>query len=78
MHVFLSLTAADVHELVCEFSGGEAISREFFNSRIAGRHNPDIAKELFPQSSEEDLTAFSNRKEALFRKLAQTGASLPN
>ena len=58
------------------FADHEPITREFFNANIAGRHNPDIAADLFPAWSVEQHVAFSDEKEAYFRQLA-LGSALP-
>ena len=50
------------------------IDRPFFNANIAGRHNPDIAADLFPEWSTEQHEAFSDEKEAYFRQLAKGSA----
>lgn len=42
----------------------------------AGRHNPEIAAELFPHKSQEDQAEFSEVKEAYFRTLAKSSAYL--
>jgi hypothetical protein len=55
-------------------NGGVAISRAFFDARISGRHNPDIAADLFPAFDAAERAAFSERKEAYFRELAATCA----
>ena len=52
------------------FNGGQRIDKEFFNSRIAGRHNPEIMADLFPAWSEEQRTAFYMEKERIYRELA--------
>eukprot|EP00892_Ulva_mutabilis_P008639 jgi/Ulvmu1/6147/UM028_0003.1 len=52
------------------FQGGEPISREFFNTFIAGRHNPEIAADLFPGKTLEQRQSFSEEKEAYFREIA--------
>lgn len=55
-----------------EINGGQPIDRDFFDRNIAGRHNPEIAAQLFPHKSAEDQTEFSEVKEAYFRKLASS------
>jgi hypothetical protein len=55
-------------------AGGELITRDFFNASIAGRHNPHIAADLFPEESVEQHLAFSDNKEAYFRSLAKGSA----
>eukprot|EP00873_Tetraselmis_striata_P023943 jgi/Tetstr1/444207/TSEL_032100.t1 len=52
------------------FNGGAAIDEEFFRVRIAGRHNPDIMADFFPEWPEDKQTQFSDDKEARFRMLA--------
>ncbi len=49
------------------FNNGQPISIEFFNTTISGRHNPAIAKELFPHWDEAQGAAFSDDKEQRFR-----------
>lgn len=61
-----------------EKAGGEPINRDFFNTCIAGRHNPDIAADLFPSKSLEEQQQFSEAKEAYFRKIAAQGALRDN
>ncbi|CAI5965782.1 unnamed protein product [Closterium sp. NIES-64] len=50
------------------FDGGRPIDEAFFRTRISGRHNPDIGRDLFPEWTEEQRTAFLDEKEALFRR----------
>lgn len=52
------------------FDGGQPISEAFFRERISGRHNPEIAAELFPHWTKEQQDAFSDDKEQRFRNLA--------
>ncbi|KAJ9152592.1 hypothetical protein P3X46_026146 [Hevea brasiliensis] len=51
------------------FNGGVPITEEFFIQNIAGKHNEDIAKLLFPNDISQGLK-FVDDKEAVFRKLA--------
>jgi len=59
------------------FRGGERIDHAFFNEHIAGRHNPEIARDLFPDWTEEARVAFYTRKEAEFRRRAVAGGLAP-
>lgn len=52
-----------IHEQV-GFNGGVPITEEFFIKHISGRHNPDIARDLFPNWTEEQQRAFYLDKEA--------------
>lgn len=52
------------------YNNGEAISEEFFQHNISGRCNEVICKDLFPDWSTEQARAFSDEKEATFRRLA--------
>ena len=45
------------------YNGGSPIDEAFFRARIAGRHNPEIAAELFPEWPAERRTAFYMDKE---------------
>jgi HAD superfamily hydrolase (TIGR01509 family) len=54
------------------FNGGAPIDEPFFRSRISGRHNPEIAADLFPDWPEADRVEFYEAKEARFRDLART------
>jgi HAD superfamily hydrolase (TIGR01509 family) len=56
---------------------GKEIDEEFYKSRMSGRLNPDIVKELLSELSEEAVIKFSNRKEARFRELAPELTPLP-
>lgn len=51
------------------FNGGIPITEEFFIKTVAGKHNDDIALDLFPGDLERGLK-FVDEKEAMFRKLA--------
>ncbi|KAL4602211.1 hypothetical protein ACB092_10G037400 [Castanea dentata] len=51
------------------FNGGVPITEEFFVQHIAGKHNDDIAKFLFPDDIQRGLK-FVDDKEAMFRRLA--------
>lgn len=50
------------------FNGGVPIDEEFFIKNIAGKHNDDIARALFPDDFERGLK-FTDEKEAYFRRL---------
>lgn len=54
------------------FQDGVPIDEEFFRQRISGRHNPEIARDLFPQWTEERRREFYEAKESRFRDLAST------
>lgn len=51
------------------FNGGNPITEEFFIATVAGKHNDDIALDLFPDDRERGLK-FVEDKEAMFRRLA--------
>ncbi|CAG9466503.1 unnamed protein product [Pedinophyceae sp. YPF-701] len=53
------------------YNKGEPITREFFFKNISGRHNPDIARDLFPAWSEEQQREFYLEKEARYRAMAE-------
>ncbi|GBG80257.1 hypothetical protein CBR_g30623 [Chara braunii] len=59
-------------ELLAEigFNDGVPIDKEFFVRVIAGRHNPDIVRDLFPEWPPEEHTKFCDAKERKFRELA--------
>lgn len=44
--------------------------------RISGRHNPEIAADLFPQWSEDQRVCYYEGKEARFRQMASRSHSL--
>ncbi|WP_341525317.1 HAD-IA family hydrolase [Nostoc sp. UHCC 0302] len=46
------------------------IDETFYKSRISGRLNPEIVKDILPQLSSAEGEIFADEKEALFRKLA--------
>ncbi|MBD2354151.1 HAD family phosphatase [Tolypothrix sp. FACHB-123] len=46
------------------------IDETFYKSRISGRLNPEIVKDILPQLSPADGQRFADEKEALFRELA--------
>jgi HAD superfamily hydrolase (TIGR01509 family) len=46
------------------------IDETFYKSRISGRLNPEIVKDILPQLSAAEGQQFADEKEALFRKLA--------
>jgi beta-phosphoglucomutase len=46
------------------------IDETFYKSRISGRLNPEIVKDILPQLSVAEGEKFADEKEALFRKLA--------
>ncbi|KAL3645578.1 hypothetical protein CASFOL_010758 [Castilleja foliolosa] len=50
------------------FNGGVPITDEFFVENIAGKHNEDIGRVLFPNDHERAVK-FLDDKEAMFRKL---------
>ncbi|KAF3449504.1 hypothetical protein FNV43_RR10232 [Rhamnella rubrinervis] len=52
------------------FNGGVPITEEFFIENIAGRHNDDIARRLFPDDIPRGLK-FAEDKEAMFRRLVK-------
>ncbi|CAI5493607.1 unnamed protein product [Closterium sp. Naga37s-1] len=55
------------------FHGGRPIDETFFRTRISGRHNPDIGRDLFPGWTQEQRTAFLDEKEALFKRCECAG-----
>ncbi|MEH2082374.1 MAG: HAD-IA family hydrolase [Nostoc sp.] len=46
------------------------IDETFYKSRISGRLNPEIVKDILPQLSALERERFADEKETLFRKLA--------
>ncbi|GAB4857749.1 hypothetical protein Ancab_015657 [Ancistrocladus abbreviatus] len=52
------------------FNGGVPIDEEFYIENIAGKHNDDIARALFPDDFERGIK-FTDEKEAYFRKFAK-------
>eukprot|EP00200_Dunaliella_tertiolecta_P004369 CAMPEP_0202355278 /NCGR_PEP_ID=MMETSP1126-20121109/10244_1 /ASSEMBLY_ACC=CAM_ASM_000457 /TAXON_ID=3047 /ORGANISM="Dunaliella tertiolecta, Strain CCMP1320" /LENGTH=241 /DNA_ID=CAMNT_0048947877 /DNA_START=156 /DNA_END=881 /DNA_ORIENTATION=+ len=59
-------------ELLIEhgYDGGKPIDEKFYRARISGRHNPEIAADLFPERPEEWRTWFYQTKEKCFRDMA--------
>lgn len=59
-------------ELLVEvgFQDGQPIDEEFYRQHISGRHNPEIAADLFPDWPEARRTAFYEEKEQRFRNMA--------
>ncbi|GIL60993.1 hypothetical protein Vafri_15417 [Volvox africanus] len=55
------------------FNGGRPIDEVFFRRHISGRHNPEIAADLFPEWDEDRRTAFYLDKEERYRRLAAAG-----
>ncbi|GLI68526.1 hypothetical protein VaNZ11_012916 [Volvox africanus] len=55
------------------FNGGRPIDEAFFRRHISGRHNPEIAADLFPDWDENRRTAFYLDKEERYRRLAAAG-----
>lgn len=55
------------------YNSGSPIDEAFFRAHIAGRHNPEIAADLFPDWPEERRTAFYMDKEERFRNMARSG-----
>lgn len=51
------------------FNDNQPISLEFFRQHISGRHNPDIAADLFPHWDAAQGAAFSHTKEDMFRQV---------
>lgn len=49
---------------------GIDIDETFYKSRISGRLNPEIVKDILPQLSADAGQKFADEKEALFRELA--------
>ncbi|QIR39706.1 HAD-IA family hydrolase [Tolypothrix sp. PCC 7910] len=49
---------------------GLEIDEAFYKSRISGRLNPEIVKDILPQLSDAEGLKFADEKEALFRELA--------
>jgi len=52
-------------------SYGVEIDEAFYKSRISGRLNPEIVKDILPQLSPEAGAVFADEKEALFRERAK-------
>jgi HAD superfamily hydrolase (TIGR01509 family) len=59
------------------FNGGAPIDEIFYRTRISGRHNPEIARDLLPHFPEAEQVEFYEWKEARFRELAAGGALEP-
>ncbi|XP_008799347.1 haloacid dehalogenase-like hydrolase domain-containing protein Sgpp [Phoenix dactylifera] len=59
-------------ELLLEigYNNGVPITEEDFIEKIAGKHNEDIGKALFPDWDHEKAVKFIDDKEAMFRRLA--------
>lgn len=53
------------------------IDETFYKSRISGRLNPEIVKDILPQLSADAGQKFADEKEALFRELAPNLKPLP-
>ncbi|BAY63676.1 HAD family hydrolase [Calothrix brevissima NIES-22] len=51
-------------------SYGIEIDEAFYKSRISGRLNPEIVKDILPQLSSAEGQIFADEKEALFREMA--------
>lgn len=52
------------------FQNGAPIDEAFYRQHISGRHNPEIAADLFPDWPEDRRTAFYTEKEQRFRNTA--------
>lgn len=52
-----------------DFNDNQPISLGFFRQHISGRHNPDIAADLFPHWDAARGSAFSDAKEHMFREV---------
>eukprot|EP00879_Flechtneria_rotunda_P016935 GHRR01017730.1.p1 GENE.GHRR01017730.1~~GHRR01017730.1.p1 ORF type:complete len:154 (+),score=45.06 GHRR01017730.1:2567-3028(+) len=52
------------------FQNGVVIDETFYRAHISGRHNPEIAADLFPDWPEEKRVAFYEEKEQRFRNNA--------
>lgn len=50
---------------------GLAIDEAFYQTRISGRTNQALLRDLFPDWSEDQVEAFAEHKEAQFRAIAQ-------
>ncbi|GAX76112.1 hypothetical protein CEUSTIGMA_g3555.t1 [Chlamydomonas eustigma] len=59
------------------YDGGNPISEEFYRKHISGRHNPEIAADLFPTMPEDQRRQFYEEKEERFRTMAGSGELLP-
>ncbi|KAF5838741.1 HAD-like domain-containing protein [Dunaliella salina] len=59
-------------ELLVEhgYNGGKPIDEKFYRARISGRHNPEIAADLWPDRPEEWRTWFYQTKEKYYRDMA--------
>lgn len=53
------------------YNDGKVIDEAFFQKMIAGRHNDDIANDLFPDLDKDRQREIFEEKEARFRKLAE-------
>jgi len=49
---------------------GIDIDQTFYKSRVSGRLNPEIVKDILPQLSQVEGEKFADEKESLFRQLA--------
>jgi HAD superfamily hydrolase (TIGR01509 family) len=55
-----------------EFLAGRdfQVDEEFYRQRITGRTTPAVVRDIFPDLSDEDVAGYSDRKEAIFRRMA--------
>ncbi|XP_057977416.1 haloacid dehalogenase-like hydrolase domain-containing protein Sgpp [Malania oleifera] len=64
------------YDVFCEmlqelgYNGGVPITEEFYIENIAGKHNDDVTRTLFPDWVLERSLKFMDDKEAMFRRLA--------
>jgi HAD superfamily hydrolase (TIGR01509 family) len=56
---------------------GVEIDEAFYKSRISGKLNPEIIKDILPQLSPVEAENFADEKEAIFRQLASHLQPLP-
>lgn len=62
-----------LQELAPTFNAGCAISREYYDERMAGRQNPDICAEILPEMCAEARTALWMEKERRYAAVIDRG-----
>ncbi|KAI0562681.1 HAD-like hydrolase family protein [Gracilaria domingensis] len=62
-------------ELVPSFNNGQPITREYYDSDMSGRQNPELVAQILPQLSLEEQTHIWKTKESRYEDVISQGVS---
>lgn len=72
-HIHFETYRETLLELVPEFNNGEPISREFYDTYMSGRQNPELVASIFPDMPLEEQTKLWTTKEGRYEDIITRG-----